>query len=342
MKISMSNNLAKKVFCQLILVLLFYIIIVPIGSAQTLTLPDCVDCPSSSSGFTIGEVCPFMMDIKDWGRTALYNTTSGAAGIFVTSNGELWGYGHNDINSVLGYPGHLNDDPITTLDMPRIDVIVNPSPLAAVYRQGLTKTWESVVLSPNDAGAFALATDGTLWAWGGSRNALSVTDAWDRPAHAGGVGPNAWTAGQIPAPAPGITFTQVYDHHGRIAWGRGSDGRLYAWGNYTLRTNGQSGPTGVQNVLTPTIADLIPQQILDSKYAVLPSNTGNGGAFIDINGDTWNFGTPITSTTSIADAPVQLMFPTPGVKAVKLTGDKEVSLPQQIGQHMIFRLILIP
>lgn len=311
----------------LVVIMLLVFLNISLDAQTTITLPDCVDCPKPQ-GIVIGEVCPLMMDIKDWGRTANYNTISAAADLFITSDGQLWGYGNQATSAVLGFPAHVNDQGSATINMPHIEEITSPSPVAAVYRQGLTKTWKEVVLSPGNGGAYALADDGTLWAWGGDRT-TSVTTGWDRAAHGGTLGSEPWNAWEIPAPT-GVKFTQFWDHYGGSVFARGDDGKLYTWGRpLSPLSTGISSVAGVTLINTPTHADLIPHTILDDRYAVVPATGGQGLVYIDINGDTYTFGQGIHTTTP-QNPPEQLMFPTPGVKAVKLTGTRGGSNPPMV------------
>lgn len=282
-----------------------------------LTLTEAV---AASAGFTIGEVCPLMLDIQEWGfgvKEQFSGNGSWSELYFITSTGELWGYGNNQNSRGMGYPNLLTDRPDASAEIPIMENITAPSPVAAIYRQGLNKTWKSA-RRVSKGGPFALATDGTLWTWGGDES--TAGHAWDRAVKGGGIGTEPWTAWEIPPPS-GLTFTQIYHEDENSIYARGSDGRLYSWGEDRPTILGQSSGTTPVEITTPTLADLIPQTIKDDKYAVHPSTTGSAGlVYIDENGDTWFY----RNTNSLTYTPIPLILPA-GVKAVKLTGGLGIS-----------------
>ena len=152
-------------------------------------------------------------------------SAGGSHGVALRADGTMWAWG-------LNTSGQIGNSNTTTQS--------SPIPIGTLAQLGVTKTWVSATAGANHSAA--IASDGTLWAWGSNSSGQIGQGTTDALAHSTPVQIGAVTVWQTAAGAlsAGGDFTLALQ----------TDGRLYAWGT---NGNGQIGDASTTTRSTPTV-----------------------------------------------------------------------------------------
>jgi alpha-tubulin suppressor-like RCC1 family protein len=180
----------------------------------------------------------------------------------IRTDGTLWAWGNNSAGDGIGSD---------ILGVGSAEAVVT-SP----QQVGVDANWKTVLATA--AGAVALKTDGSLWAWGWNRG-------WTG---AGGVLGTASLADYIHAPEQVGTdsdWTGVYGGQGSVFFATKTDGSLWAWGQNEEGQLGVGYVSPVVTVPTPVAGEAV--------WVRVAVGYGGGGTLVlglQLDGSLWEWG----------------------------------------------------
>ncbi len=152
-------------------------------------------------------------------------SAGGSHCLALRADGTMWAWGANG-------SGQVGNSIITTQ--------TTPVQIGTLAQLGVTKTWASVTAGNNHS--VAIASDGTIWAWGSNSSGQIGQGTTDASAHSVPVQIGTLTTWQtaVGALSAGGDFTLALQ----------TSGQLYAWGT---NGNGQLGDASTTTRSTPTL-----------------------------------------------------------------------------------------
>lgn len=189
-------------------------------------------------------------------------SAGGYHSLALTTDGQVYAWGTNG-------SGQLGNNSTTN----------SPAPVKVQIPAGVTI---AQVSAGNDVHSLALASNGTLYAWGAN--------------YSGQLGNGTATNSLVPvvvnAPATGVTFTQVAANSD-FSVGLGSDSKVYAWGTNWSNQLGD-GTTTTRNVPTPV------QGLPAAAIKKVAADQWSGFA-IAADGSLWGWGTNNNGQLGVGD-----------------------------------------
>jgi len=212
-------------------------------------------------------------------------TTCSYGGLATKTDGTLWSWGYNG-------EGNLAQN--TPDNNKRSSPVQIPG----------TSWARPMVGSSEGCGAFALRTDGTLWAWGFNQNAnLGLNDKVSRSS---------------PVQIPGTNWGNVYSSH-KSTIATKTDGTLWIWG---INEKGQLGQNSVSagGVSSPVQIPGTNWNLTQMKS----TNNGEGKMALKTDGTLWGWGNNATgdfglNNTTNYSSPTQVPGSWSGLGGTKIT-----------------------
>jgi len=240
-----------------------------------------------------------------WGSTpTVENLPTGVTPVAVASNGpDNYAIGSDGNAYAWGesLDGSLGDGS---------GISVNEAPVVVSLPSGITAT----ALAATSDSAFAIGSDGNIYAWGDNTYGELGIGTNTGPATCPGYGPNYCSTTPVEVSLPrGVTATAIAGSGSAMAFALGSDGKIYAWGQGAL------GVAGTTQSDSPIVVSL-PTGVT----ATALSGAGDGGYAIGSDGNVYAWGDNETGalgngTTTVSLTPIEVPLPM-GVSPVAITG----------------------